>query len=59
MEMLPDVLVYRRWHKTNISRTSRQKLVEVVKASLDRRRDADGTAPRTYEFPVSEPSRKE
>jgi glycosyltransferase involved in cell wall biosynthesis len=59
MEMLPDVLIYRRWHKTNISRTSRQKLVEVVKASLDRRRDADGTAPRTYEFPVSEPSRKQ
>jgi glycosyltransferase involved in cell wall biosynthesis len=51
MEMLPDVLVYRRWHKTNISRVSRQNLVEVVKASLDRRRRGQGETPQFYSFP--------
>jgi glycosyltransferase involved in cell wall biosynthesis len=51
MEMLPDVLVYRRWHKTNISRVSRQNLVEVVKASLDRRRRGQGEALQSYSFP--------
>jgi len=57
MEMLSEVLVYRRWHKTNISRLSRQKLVEVVKASLNRRRQGEGEGPQTYSLPISEPPR--
>ena len=52
IEMLPDVLVYRRWHKSNISRTSRQTLVEVVKASLDRRRQGSQEIVKTYSLPA-------
>jgi hypothetical protein len=40
MEIVPEVLFYRRWHRNNISRLSRQLLVDAVKASLDRRRQA-------------------
>ena len=42
MEVLPDVLVRRRWHRGNISRGERPTLVEVVKASLERRRRESG-----------------
>jgi glycosyltransferase involved in cell wall biosynthesis len=54
MELLPDVLVYRRWHTTNMSRSSRELLVDAVKASLDRRRETDGGLPRPLQF--SDPS---
>jgi glycosyltransferase involved in cell wall biosynthesis len=42
MEMLPDVLLYRRLHQTNISRVraanSREQYLLMLKATLDRRR---------------------
>jgi glycosyltransferase involved in cell wall biosynthesis len=42
MEMLPDVLLYRRLHRTNISRVraanSREHYLLMLKATLDRRR---------------------
>jgi glycosyltransferase involved in cell wall biosynthesis len=42
IDLLPDVLVYRRIHQSNLSRrmasASRQEYVELVKATLDRRR---------------------
>jgi len=42
IDILPDVLVYRRIHQSNLSRrmasASRQEYVELVKATLDRRR---------------------
>ena len=42
IDLLPDVLVYRRLHQSNLSRrmasASRQEYVELVKATLDRRR---------------------
>jgi glycosyltransferase involved in cell wall biosynthesis len=42
LEVLPEVLVYRRLHQTNVSRTqgsaSRDEYLKLVKASLDRRR---------------------
>jgi glycosyltransferase involved in cell wall biosynthesis len=44
MELLPDVLTYRRLHPQNRSRLlagrSREEFLEIVKASLDRRRAA-------------------
>jgi glycosyltransferase involved in cell wall biosynthesis len=52
MEVLPDVLVYRRLHQANISRSSasRQFLLQAVKASLDRRRYRGDKVPRSLEF---------
>jgi glycosyltransferase involved in cell wall biosynthesis len=48
MELLPDVLVCRRLHRTNMSRVeasaSQDALLGIVKASLDRRRRQDGPA---------------
>jgi glycosyltransferase involved in cell wall biosynthesis len=45
MELLPDVLTYRRMHHANLSRrqaaASRDEYVRIVKASLDRRRRRD------------------
>lgn len=42
MELLPDVLLYRRLHHTNLSRTkasnSRDQYLQVLKSALDRRR---------------------
>lgn len=56
MELLPDVLVYRRLHQANISRrkvlASADELLQIVKGSLDRRRSRDETVPTAYEFPV-------
>jgi hypothetical protein len=41
-ELLPDVLMYRRLHPSNRSRvraaTSREEFLQIVKASLDRKR---------------------
>jgi glycosyltransferase involved in cell wall biosynthesis len=46
LEILPDILVYRRLHETNASRTlgsaSRDEYVRLLKASLDRRRQNQG-----------------
>jgi glycosyltransferase involved in cell wall biosynthesis len=55
MECMPNVLVYRRLHHTNLSRTplAYSVLLEVVKASLDRRRGKDGGLPQAYQFPTS------
>jgi glycosyltransferase involved in cell wall biosynthesis len=54
MECLADVLVYRRLHKANLSRTplAYKVLLQVVKASLDRRRCQDDGVPRAYKFPT-------
>ena len=51
-EIVPQVLVYRRLHGSNISRSSRQLFVDAVKLSLDRRRGRDGIA-QPLELPTS------
>lgn len=55
MEMLPEVLVYRRLHPANRSRHladhSRQTYLRIVKASLDRRRRRGDDAAAPYGFP--------
>jgi glycosyltransferase involved in cell wall biosynthesis len=60
IELLAEVLVYRRLHKTNLSRreasASREEYVRLVKASLDRRRQKEAT-PANYQFPT--PTRRE
>jgi len=47
-ELLPEVLVYRRLHQTNLSRshaaTSREQYLRFLKASLDRRRGRNAAA---------------
>jgi len=62
MELIPDVLVYRRMHQTNLSMelgsrrmtsAMNDALLKVVKASLDRRR-RDRETPVTYDFPTSD-----
>jgi glycosyltransferase involved in cell wall biosynthesis len=57
MELLPDVLTFHRVHRDNLSRrlaaASRAEYVGIVKASLDRRRRSNRTAPVPYEFPAS------
>jgi glycosyltransferase involved in cell wall biosynthesis len=54
MELLQEVLVYRRLHWTNMSLSeaaaSRDEYVRIIKASLDRRRCGMGTVPRFYNF---------
>ena len=56
MELLPDVLVFRRLHAANRSRrlaeSSRREYLRILKASLDRRRRDSTTTPRPYEFPA-------
>jgi glycosyltransferase involved in cell wall biosynthesis len=63
MELLPDVLVYRRLHKANLSveaGTRRMRplmqdsLLQVVKASLDRRRGQNKAAPAPLHIPTSD-----
>jgi glycosyltransferase involved in cell wall biosynthesis len=57
IELLPDVLVYRRLHRSNYSRQISAALYDylrIVKASLDRRRQGKGSLNR-YEFPGSHP----
>ena len=59
MELLPDILVYRRLHQTNMSRlgasAGQELLLRVVKASLDRRRPRrDGSLAAPYQFPASD-----
>lgn len=45
LEILPDVLVYRRLHQNNLSRSAiaQDAMFQVVKANLDRRRRTAGT----------------
>jgi len=66
MELLPDVLVYRRLHEANISVEAgsrrmtpimQNSLLQVVKASLDRRRQQE-TAATPLQFPPSDWRRK-
>jgi glycosyltransferase involved in cell wall biosynthesis len=58
MELLPDVLMYRRMHHTNRSReladNSRSTYLRILKASLDRRRREGRSSPSRYEFPESD-----
>jgi len=65
MELLPDVLVYRRLHHTNMGwralpRNSRERevFVRVIKASLDRRRRLDAGTIRPYPFSASDWQRR-
>jgi glycosyltransferase involved in cell wall biosynthesis len=57
MELLPDVLVYRRLHRANISREkaidSPVELLRIVKASLNRRRRPGVTSPQSLKLPGS------
>lgn len=55
MELLPEVLVYRRMHQTNLSMEP-DALLQVVKASLDRRRRTE-TGPVPLKFPEFESER--
>jgi glycosyltransferase involved in cell wall biosynthesis len=63
MEMLPEVLWYRRMHQGNHSMESdtrqmtkqmQEALLQVVRSSLLRRRAQDGATPRAYQFPSSD-----
>jgi glycosyltransferase involved in cell wall biosynthesis len=51
IELLPDVLLYHRMHRTNLSRreaaNSRGEFLHILKASLDRKRQAGGLLGRT------------
>ncbi len=65
MELLPDVLVYRRLHQTNMGwralpRDSKERevFVRVIKASLDRRRGRNGGAVSPYPFSASDWQRR-
>jgi len=57
LEIIPEVLVYRRLHSSNFSlqkeSTSHDEHLKIIKASLDRRRQLDGGSPRPYQFPTS------
>jgi glycosyltransferase involved in cell wall biosynthesis len=62
MELLPDVLVYRRLHESNLSMETGTRrmtssmetaLFQVMKASLDRRRRKNPSGPVFLEFPIS------
>jgi glycosyltransferase involved in cell wall biosynthesis len=53
MELLPDVLLYRRLHRSNFSRVltdAYQDHLRIIKASLDRRRRMGGLV-EAYKFP--------
>ena len=58
LELIPEVLVYRRLHSTNSSRqgvsASLDEHLKIIKASLDRRRQRAGGSPRPYQFPTSD-----
>jgi len=63
MELLPDVLVYRRLHQSNRSGTlasqSRNEYAAIIKTSLDRRRSINQDAPPPYKFPAPHRDDKE
>lgn len=56
IELLTEVLVFRRLHATNFSSqdvsTTLDEHLNIIKASLDRRRQVDGACPRPYQFPT-------
>src|SRR5262245_32159351 len=63
MELLPDVLVYRRLHDSNLSVEAgtrrmtplmHDSLLKAVKASLDRRRGQDKAPPASLHVPTSD-----
>jgi glycosyltransferase involved in cell wall biosynthesis len=58
MALLPDILVYHRMHQGNLSRrraaAARSECLQLLKASLDRRRCRDGPIPRPYLFPTAD-----
>jgi len=67
MELLPDVLVYRRFHKNNFSVESgtrrmtphmQDAMLHVVKASLDRRRRDNAVDPMPLVFPHPQQAKK-
>ena len=57
MELIREVLVYRRLHSTSLSSqgvlASLDEHLSTIKASLDRRRQINGGAPKPYQFPIS------
>jgi len=62
MELLPDLLVYQRMHENNLSvelstrhmtPSMENAILDVVKASLDRRRSQDKAGPAALKFPTS------
>ncbi len=60
MKLLPEVLVYRRMHRSNYSRqmsASFSDHLRIVKLSLDRRRRRNVDMPQTYKFPSSKIAR--
>jgi glycosyltransferase involved in cell wall biosynthesis len=58
VELLPEVLTYKRLHHTNLSRreaeASRQEYIRLMKASLDRRRRQGGGLATPHGIPASE-----
>ena len=63
MELLPEVLLYRRMHQKNCSMESDTRqmtakmedaLLKVVRDSLIRRRAYEGQTPQAYQFPTSD-----
>jgi hypothetical protein len=67
MELLPDVLVYRRFHGNNFSVETgtrrmtfsmQDAILRVVKASLDRRRGQSNTGPMPLRFPSAQRDKK-
>ncbi len=55
MDILPDVLVRRRLHRSNISRAvtaSRNDYLDLLKASLNRRRQLNNGSVENYNFPT-------
>ena len=66
MESLPDVLMYRRWHRGNLSWRAfasdaqiRDVRLQLAKARLDRRRRADVMAARRCELSASDTRRQD
>jgi glycosyltransferase involved in cell wall biosynthesis len=66
MESLPDVLMYRRWHRSNLSWRAfasdaqmRDVRLQLAKARLDRRRRADVMAARPRECSAPQPRRED
>lgn len=62
IELLPDVLTYHRMHPFNLTRrrseASREEFLQIVKASLDRRRKGELSSPEPYKLPDSKLQRK-
>jgi len=57
VELLSEILVYRRLHTTNFSSqehlVSLEEHLKIIKNSLDRRRQIGGGVPQPYQFPTS------